>query len=244
MDVMIVEKRMISFVAICGLLVALLIFVAGYFVGKSQTGPAKISIASFDQPAISESDPIPTAETEEERQRQEEEQVNAVPATEAPSEKQTAIDVITEEVDTPVKPNPSEVTSPNIAEDAREVESPKPETIAPEPKPSSKPQKGFALQVAAFGNQKNAERYLAKLVEKGYASAFIFEDNAAKNRLKFSVRIGFYSSYGVALQAANEFKVQEDKAAMIVNRTLMPKSPQPEPTATAPPSDQGSSTNN
>lgn len=217
MDVVIVQKRMIGFAATCMLFITVLVFVAGYFVGRTQTGPAKISIASFDQPSISESDPLPVPETAQDSIKQTE---VAAETGDAADQQEGVIAPVAEEAEPKSdtrEENPESEISANLQED------PKPETIAPEPENVSTMQKGFALQVAAFGNQKNAERFQEKLVEKGYSSAFIHEDDTAKNRLKFSVRIGFYSAYGTALQAANEFKVQEGRAAMIVNRTLTPE---------------------
>ena len=72
----------------------------------------------------------------------------------------------------------------------------------------------YSIQIEAFGVQRNANRFLDKIIKK-YPSAYIFE-NTKKKRLPLAVRIGYFVSYRKALEAAKVFQAREKRAAMVV----------------------------
>ena len=218
-DIIIVQKRMISFIAACSALLFLIVFIAGYYVGRTQSAPAQISFSSFDQEivpeqSIEENDPSGSEETTKSSPNKEPEQLTENPQPDTvDSDHDSSAEADDDNLEAIPNEPPATLAQPETT----------PELVATataSAEDETQPRKGFALQVAAFGKQLNAERFLEKLKDKGYQTAFLHEDDQEKNRLRFSVRIGFYVSYSEALKAANEFKLQEDRSAMIVNRVI------------------------
>lgn len=72
----------------------------------------------------------------------------------------------------------------------------------------------YSIQVEAFGVQRNADKFLAKIKQK-YPSAHIFE-NKEKKRLPLAVRVGYFKSYRKALEEAKIFEAREKRSAMVV----------------------------
>ncbi|MBD0371110.1 MAG: SPOR domain-containing protein [Pyrinomonadaceae bacterium] len=72
----------------------------------------------------------------------------------------------------------------------------------------------FSIQVGVFLEEKDAERFVEEMEQRGY-SASIFTGSDAENRMWYSVRIGAYSDRTEASQAAASFTKQEKIKAVV-----------------------------
>ena len=81
-----------------------------------------------------------------------------------------------------------------------------------EKKPASKP--SYSVQVGAFQNPNNANRYMSQLKEKGYG-AYIFMKTDPKARTWHTVRIGDYTNLSEASSVRSMFKKKEEKPALV-----------------------------
>ena len=81
-----------------------------------------------------------------------------------------------------------------------------------EKKPAAKPR--YSVQVGAFRNSKNANRFVSQLKQKGYG-AYIFMKTDPKARTWHTVRIGDYTNLREASSARSMFKKKEKKPALV-----------------------------
>jgi cell division septation protein DedD len=72
----------------------------------------------------------------------------------------------------------------------------------------------FTVQVGAFWESRNAQRFYEALWEKGYAP-YIFSAWDTKNRLWHCVRIGYYKDLASAKREMNRFITRQKKEAII-----------------------------
>lgn len=71
----------------------------------------------------------------------------------------------------------------------------------------------FTLQVGAFGQAGNAEKFAETLREKGY-DAYVYSAVDDRGRQWHCVRVGHYAARQEAVQAAAEFKARENTEAI------------------------------
>ncbi len=81
-----------------------------------------------------------------------------------------------------------------------------------EKKPAAKLR--YSVQVGAFRNSKNANRYVSQLKQKGYG-AYIFMKTDPKARTWHTVRIGDYTNLSEASSARSMFRKKEEKPALV-----------------------------
>ncbi len=106
------------------------------------------------------------------------------------------------------KPAVAEEKQPEPVTKIAKTETPK----VIEKKPAAKLR--YSVQVGAFRNSKNANRYVSQLKQKGYG-AYIFMKTDPKARTWHTVRIGDYTNLSEASSARSMFRKKEEKQALV-----------------------------
>ncbi len=106
------------------------------------------------------------------------------------------------------KPAVAEEKQPEPVTEIAKIKTPK----VIEKKPAAKPR--YSVQVGAFRNSKNANRFVSQLKQKGYG-AYIFMKTDPKARTWHTVRIGDYTNLREASSARSMFKKKEKKPALV-----------------------------
>ncbi len=223
MDVLIVSRKTIIFWALCGILVACATFSIGYFVGKQQSRKTSINIENImpkdDDINVLPSKGIDATVKDSTNKKKPKDNVAVSIKTDGKTKQ-----VKNKSANKPNKTTKKKiekktaVTKPTAAtkKDAAI------KTTAKDSSDNPEIQKGYAIQVGSFGNQKNAERYLTKLIEKGY-EAYIHKEEDKKKRYPLSVRIGFFRGYNRAMEEAKTFAAVEKRKTMVVPTTVVLK---------------------
>ncbi|MEA2063391.1 MAG: SPOR domain-containing protein [Gemmatimonadota bacterium] len=117
------------------------------------------------------------------------------------------------------KPEPAPLAKPVVAVPVK-TSLPAPATAkiekpaSPPPPPLAGPEKGFSVQVGAFGQAENAGRLKAMLEKKGF-TVRVFGPEGSKNL--FKVRVGNYASRGAAEAAEKILKDLVQQTLVVQN---------------------------
>lgn len=204
------KKALISLIA-GSVVMALLLFVAGWVVGRQWTVAASTEVASAttnDQRAALPKEPVLAEEP-------------AVPNPETTKSAKPKLTVPKEAVEAP----PTQAAATNAATgavtsalptarpvgDVRIIESTADEASAADEKPEPD---YVTVQVGVFLDQKEASQLLQQMEKKGYAPTF-FSARDAEAREWYAVRIGVYSDKQQAANAAANFTKQEKIKAVV-----------------------------
>lgn len=195
------KKAIISLVA-GWVLIAALLFLAGWIVGR--------------QWPVSEAASTPSAATEEQRAELPKEPLLD---DEAPARESNARRKVNPKVSPPAEadessPQAEQATAapPNdgkvvIISEAEPEEANNEEAAAPEPE-------YVTVQVGVFLDEKDASRLLKEIESKGYSPTF-FKGRDAEARQWYAIRIGLYSDKQQAANAAANFTKQEGMKAVV-----------------------------
>jgi septal ring-binding cell division protein DamX len=204
------KKALISFIA-GSVVIALLLFLAGWIVGHQWTVSASAETASTSgedertalpkEPVLHEDASAPNVETPKSEKPK-----LTVPkeAVEAPTQASAATAPATLAAHLPVAAQP--------AGDVRIVESTE-DAAATDEKGAAEPEY-VTVQVGVFLDQNEASQLLQRIERKGYAPTF-FSSRDAEARQWYAVRIGVYSDKQQAANAAANFTKQEKMKAVV-----------------------------
>ncbi len=182
------RNNMILLAVFCLALVLVVVIVMWVFVIRTPSGDTRM--ARKGDKRITKRDAAPLAIKQPQKTAQ-----KAIPATAAET-----MSVTTKVVKAEKQPRP-------VTEIAK-TKTPK----AIEKKPAAKP--SYSVQVGAFRNPQNANRYMSQLKKKGYG-AYIFMKTDSKARAWHTVRIGDYTNLSEASSAQSMFKKKEEKPALV-----------------------------
>jgi len=207
------KKALISLIA-GSVVIAVLMFAAGWVVGLHWTVAASSEVASNTaneeraalpkEPVLHEDAAAPNVETEKSVKPK-----LTVPkeAVEAPPQATTAANAATNAAATKAMPAAQPVGDVRIIESTADEAATGADANAAEPE-------YVTVQVGVFLDQKEASQLLQQIERKGYAPTF-FSGRDAEARQWYAVRIGVYSDKQQAANAAANFTKQETLRAVV-----------------------------
>lgn len=229
------DNRQIVSLTVGGLIVVASVFVLGVVVGKKlavedQTAAAPDLLTALDRRAAAMDSMQKDASLtfQDELTKKPEPLVEAKPI-EAPK---PAVPVVVAEAPIVQKPFELPIVTPKPAE-PRAVEVPKAEPVVtrinedagalrdaiaraqkPEPKPETSPDGNFTLQLSAFQDRAEADRFAASLRDKGYAP-FIVEAVLPAKGTWYRVRMGRFPTRDAAGRYLTDFKRETSIDAIV-----------------------------
>lgn len=207
------KKALISLIA-GSVVIAVLMFAAGWVVGLHWTVAASSEVASNTandergalpkEPVLHEDAAAPNVETEKSVKPK-----LTVPkeAVEAPPQASTAANAATNAAATKAMPTAQPVGDVRIIESTADDAATGADANAAAPE-------YVTVQVGVFLDQKEASQLLQQIERKGYAPTF-FSGRDAEARQWYAVRIGVYSDKQQAANAAANFTKQEKIKAVV-----------------------------
>lgn len=202
------KKALISLIA-GSVVIGLLLFLAGWIVGRQWTAAASAEAASTNtgeevaalpkEPVLHEDASAPNVETPKSARPK-----VTVPkeAVEAPTQASAATGAVT-----------TAMHAAQPAGDVRIIQSTADDAAAADANGAAEP--GYVtVQVGVFLDQKEASQLLQQIERKGYAPTF-FSGRDAEARQWYAVRIGVYSDKQQAANAAANFTKQEKLKAVV-----------------------------
>jgi cell division septation protein DedD len=204
------KKALISLIA-GSVMIGVLLFVAGWIVGRQWTVAASAETASTTsgdervalpkEPVLREEASAPNVETAKSSVKPAKLTVPKE-AVEAPAPSSAATSTTT---------NPMAAAQP--VGDLRIIESTADDAAAGDANAAAEPEY-VTVQVGVFLDQKEASHLLQQIERKGYAPTF-FSGRDAEARQWYAVRIGVYSDKQQAMNAAANFTKQEKIKAVV-----------------------------
>ena len=204
------KKAIISLIA-CLLLIGVLLFVAGWIIGRQWT--------------TSETTSTPSAVTEEQRAGLPTEplldEARATPKAAVPNTAKPKLE-LPQQPQAPVSAPPAASQAPAAAATVAAAVSPKDDRVViiseadadqTNKRDAAEPEY-VTVQVGVFLDEKEASRLLQQMERKGYAPSF-FSGRDAEARQWYAVRIGTYSDREQATRAAANFTKQEKIKAVV-----------------------------
>jgi septal ring-binding cell division protein DamX len=207
------KKAVISVIA-GSVVIAVLLFVAGWVIGRQWTVAASGEVASTtsndernalpNEPVLNEEVSAPKAQAPGSAKPK-----LTVPkeAVEAPAQASTATSAATSAAATRAMPTAQPVGEVRIIESTADDAAAEPNANAAEPE-------YVTVQVGVFLDQKEASQLLQQIERKGYAPTF-FSGRDDEARQWYAVRIGVYSDKQQAANAAANFTKQEKIKAVV-----------------------------
>ena len=198
------KKALISLIA-GSVMIGLLLFLAGWIVGRQWTVVATAEAATTttdDERAALPKEPVLHEDV-------------AAPNVETPkSVKPAKVTVPKEAVEAPTQASAatSAMPAPQPAGDVRIIESTADDAAADEK--TAAQSEYVTVQVGVFLDQREASQLLQQVERKGYAPT-LFTGRDAEARQWYAVRIGVYSDKQQATNAAANFTKQEKMKAMV-----------------------------
>lgn len=214
------DNRQIVSLTVGGLVVVAAVFVLGVAVGKklateTQTATAPDLLTALDQRAAMESRQKDASLT-----FQDELTKRPVPIVEAKPVEAPKPAVVAVEPPPPPKPEipvvvmKAEPVPTRINEDAGALRDAFARAQKPEPKPETSPGGNFTLQLSAFQDRAEADRFAANLRDKGYAP-FIVEAAIPSKGTWFRVRMGRFPTRDAAARYLTDFKRETSIDAIV-----------------------------
>jgi hypothetical protein len=198
------KKSLVSLIA-GSVVIAVLLFLAGWIVGRQWTTVATAEAATItdDERAALPKEPVLHEDA-------------SVPNGDTPKSAKPKITVPKEAVEAPAQASAaaSQFPSAQPAGDVRVIETTA-DSAAGEADPNAAAQPEYVtVQVGVFLEQKEASQLLQQVERKGYAPTF-FSGRDAEARQWYAVRIGVYSDKQQAANAAANFTKQEKIKAVV-----------------------------
>jgi septal ring-binding cell division protein DamX len=201
------KKALISLIA-GSVMIGVLLFLAGWIVGRQWTVAASAESASTktsDDVAELPKEPVLREDA-------------SAPHVETPMSAKPKLIVPKEAVAAPAQANAAAAGASQLpiaqpAGDVRIIESTEDETGAGNEKLAAEPEY-VTVQVGVFLDQNEASQLMQRIEKKGYAPTF-FSSRDAEARQWYAVRIGVYSDKQQAANAAANFSKQEKMKAVV-----------------------------
>lgn len=211
------DKKSISFLLVGVIFVGLLLFLAGWLTGANWNKPETLAASVSTDKSVAALEPTQPTLPQEPTLREEAtlRRDTAAQPGEAIAQAKQNVAVPSQDVEkdagaeAPKTPAQKANADPVIISTAKPSATSPAEAIEPAEKMAT-----LSIQVGVFLEQKDAERFVQEMEQRGYAPS-VFTGSDAVNRLWYSVRIGAYANNAEAAQAAASFTKQEKIKAVV-----------------------------
>ena len=230
------DNRQIISMTVGGLVVVAAVFVLGVVVGKKlavddHTAAAPDLLSALDQRAAA-MDSMQKDAAQKDASLTFQDELTKKPAPmaeakpiEAPKPAPVAVAEVQKPFELPIvtpkapEPKPAEAPKPEpvvtrINEDAGALRDAIARAQKPEPKPETSPDGNFTLQLSAFQERAEADRFAASLRDKGYAP-FIVEVKLPSKGTWYRVRMGRFPTRDAAGRYLSDFKRETSIDAIV-----------------------------
>ncbi len=230
MKVFVIDQAQLVRYALLALAAVVLSFLLGFLSALQLATPpsSEVSVLQMSEEAAQteETPANPPDSTQSSGSNSTEESTEAATAAEA--EKKSQPKVTTEQKTTQQKPEPK--PAPPLAKAKQPAKKPSPSaqpdsqattpsataetTVAEQPAPAGN-QRVYSIQAGMFASKTNAQSFIDKLSEKGFA-AYVAEFVSSDGAVKYNVRVGHFSSREQARERLKEYQQLFSSLAYVV----------------------------
>lgn len=218
------DKKSISFLLVGVVFVGILLFLAGLLTGANWNKPETLAASTVKDKSVAALEPTEPTLPKEPSLREEAALRRDAAAAQpgeaiAPAKQNATVPSLDAARDTAAAADTAPKTAaPKGNADPVVISTAKPpattSTSSAAPAEEVEKMATFSIQVGVFLEEKDAERFVEEMEEKGYAPS-VFTGSDADNRIWYSVRIGAYADRAEAAQAAASFTKQEKMKAVV-----------------------------